>query len=170
MLIDFFLHLKAKKLPVSIREYLTLLEGLQRGVIGPSVDEFYHLSRACLVKDERNFDKFDRAFGEYFKGVQNVPGIDLDLPLEWLRRQLAREFTAEEKAAVEKLGGLDKLLERLRELLDWLKLLLAEDIAPEALRAQDAKAAIPPLHGALLKNEQDVHLFERLIFMARHNR
>lgn len=56
------------------------------------------------------------------------------------------------------------------ELLDWLKLLLAEDIPPEALRAKDQKAAIPPLHGALLKNEQDVHLFERLIFMARQNR
>jgi len=56
------------------------------------------------------------------------------------------------------------------ELLDWLKLLMAEDIPPEALRSQDAKAVIPPLHGALLKNEQDVHLFERLIFMARHNR
>jgi MoxR-like ATPase len=56
------------------------------------------------------------------------------------------------------------------ELLDWLKLLLAEDIPPEALKSQDAKQVIPPLHGALLKNEQDVHLFERLIFMARHNR
>jgi len=55
-------------------------------------------------------------------------------------------------------------------LLDWLKLLVAEDIPPEALRSQDAKAVIPPLHGALLKNEQDVHLFERLVFMARHNR
>jgi MoxR-like ATPase len=56
------------------------------------------------------------------------------------------------------------------ELLDWLKLLMAEDIPPEALRAKDNKAAIPPLHGALLKNEQDVHLFERLVFMAKHNR
>ena len=56
------------------------------------------------------------------------------------------------------------------ELIDWLKLLVAEDIPPEALRSTDGKAAIPPLHGALLKNEQDVHLFERLVFMARHNR
>lgn len=121
MLIDFFLHLRAKKLPVSIKEYLTLLEALHRGVIGTSVDEFYHLSRACLVKDERNFDKFDRAFGEYFKGVQAIPGIDIDLPLDWLKRQLSREFTAEEKAAIEKLGGLDKLLERLKELLEEQK-------------------------------------------------
>ena len=121
MLIDFFLHLKQRKLPVSVREYLTLLEAMKQGVIGCSVDEFYHLSRACLVKDERNFDKFDRAFGEYFKGVAAIDAIDIDLPLEWLKRRLTREFTAEEKAAIEKMGGLDKLLERLKELLEEQK-------------------------------------------------
>jgi uncharacterized protein with von Willebrand factor type A (vWA) domain len=121
MLIDFFLHLRQAKLPVSIKEYLTLLEALRQHVIGASVDDFYLLSRATLVKDERNFDKFDRAFGAYFKGVQNVPGIDLNLPLEWLKRQLQREFTAEEKAQIEAMGGLDKLLERLKELLEEQK-------------------------------------------------
>jgi uncharacterized protein len=121
MLIDFFLHLRQAKLPVSIKEYLTLIEAIRQHVIGPSVDDFYVLSRATLVKDERNFDKFDRAFGAYFKGVQNVPGIDLDLPLEWLKRQLQREFTAEEKAQIEAMGGLDKLLERLKALLDEQK-------------------------------------------------
>jgi uncharacterized protein len=70
MLIDFFLHLKERKLPVSVKEFLMLLEGMQKQVIGQSIDEFYVFSRSCLVKDERNFDKFDRAFGEYFKGVQ----------------------------------------------------------------------------------------------------
>lgn len=121
MLIDFFLHLRHAKLPVSIKEYLLLLEAMREHVIGPSIDEFYHLSRATLVKDERNFDKFDKAFGAYFKGVQAVPGIDVDLPLEWLKRQLQREFTAEEKAAIEAMGGLDKLMERLRQLLDEQK-------------------------------------------------
>lgn len=121
MLIDFFLHLKARKLPVSVKEYLMLLEALGKGVIGTSVDEFYHLSRATLVKDERNFDKFDRAFGEYFKGVQAVPGIDLDVPLEWLKRRIQRDFTPEEKAAIEAMGGLDKLLARLKELLEEQK-------------------------------------------------
>ena len=121
MLIDFFLHLRHAKLPVSIKEYLLLLEAMREHVIGPSIDEFYHLSRAVLVKDERNFDKFDRAFGAYFKGVQAIPGIDVDLPLKWLERQLQREFTAEEKAAIQAMGGLDKLLERLRELLDEQK-------------------------------------------------
>ena len=118
MLIDFFLHMRAAKLPASIKEWLLLLEAMGKDVIGPSVDEFYYLSRACLVKDERNFDKFDKAFAQWFKGVQAVPGIDLDLPLEWLKRQFQREFTPEEKAAIEAMGGLEKLLERLKQLLE----------------------------------------------------
>ncbi|MEN9762421.1 MAG: hypothetical protein RI906_2247 [Pseudomonadota bacterium] len=121
MLIDFFLHLKAARLPVSIKEYLLLLEAMGKQVIGPSIEEFYLLARAALVKDERLFDKFDKAFGAYFKGVQSIPGIDVDLPLDWLKRKLQREFTAEEKAAIEAMGGLDKLLERLRELLEEQK-------------------------------------------------
>ncbi|MFO1198929.1 MAG: VWA domain-containing protein [Burkholderiaceae bacterium] len=121
MLIDFFLHLRHAKLPVSIKEYLMLLEAMKEHVIGPSIDDFYFLSRSALVKDERNFDKFDKAFGAYFKGVQSLPGIDLDLPLEWLKRQFQREFTAEEKAAIEAMGGLDKLMERLKQLLEEQK-------------------------------------------------
>ena len=121
MLIDFFLHLRHAKLPVSIKEYLLLLEAMREHVIGPSIDEFYYLSRAVLVKDERNFDKFDKAFAAYFKGVQAIPGIDVDLPMKWLERQLQREFTAEEKAAIQAMGGLDKLMQRLRELLEEQK-------------------------------------------------
>ncbi len=121
MLIDFFLHLKERKLPVSVKEYLMLLEGLQKQVIKPSVDEFYVFSRACLVKDERNFDKFDRAFGEYFKGVQNLVGMNTEIPLDWLQRKMQKEFTAEEKAAIEAMGGIDKLMERFKELLDEQK-------------------------------------------------
>ena len=121
MLINFFFHLKAARLPVSIKEYLMLLEGMHKKVIGNSVDEFYVLSRATLVKDERNFDKFDRAFGSYFKGIENVKGIDIDVPLDWLKRQFQREFTAEEKAAIEAMGGIDKLMERLKELLEEQK-------------------------------------------------
>ncbi|MBT9462035.1 MAG: hypothetical protein IV084_10305, partial [Rugosibacter sp.] len=71
MLIDFFLHLKLRKVPVSTREFLTLLEALQNGLANHSLDDFYILSRTCLVKDETHYDKFDRAFGEYFKGVAN---------------------------------------------------------------------------------------------------
>jgi uncharacterized protein len=121
MLINFFFHLKTSKLPVSIKEYLMLLEGMQKKVIGNSVDEFYLLARATLVKDERNFDKFDRAFGSYFKGIENIKGIDVDVPLDWLKRQFQREFSAEEKAAIEAMGGIDKLMERLKELLEEQK-------------------------------------------------
>jgi len=121
MLIDFFLHMRQAKLPVSIKEYLMLLEAIREHVIGQSVDDFYWLSRATLVKDERNFDKFDKAFATYFKGVQAIEGIDVNVPLEWLKRQLQREFTAEEKAAIEAMGGLDKLIERLKELLEEQK-------------------------------------------------
>ena len=121
MLIEFFIHLKSRKLPVSIKEYLMLLEGMEKKVIDPSIDQFYLLCRACLVKDERNFDKFDRAFGEYFKGVQNLVGVNAEVPLDWLLRKVNREFTAEEKAAIEAMGGLEKLMERLKQLLDEQK-------------------------------------------------
>jgi uncharacterized protein with von Willebrand factor type A (vWA) domain len=121
MFIDFFLHLRKAKLPVSIKEYLMLVEAIKQHVINNTIDEFYYLSRSALVKDERNFDKFDKAFGAYFKDVQALPDIDLDVPLEWLKRQLQREFSAEEKAAIEAMGGLDKLMERLRELLEEQK-------------------------------------------------
>ncbi len=121
MFIDFFLHLRKAKLPVSIKEYLMLLEAVKLHVINNTIDEFYYLSRSALVKDERNFDKFDKAFGSYFKDVQALPDIDLDVPLEWLKRQLQREFTAEEKAQIEAMGGLDKLLERLRQLMEEQK-------------------------------------------------
>lgn len=121
MLIDFFLHLRQAKLPVSINEYLMLLEGLKKDVIDQSIDDFYLLSRASLVKDERNFDKFDRAFGVYFKGVEKVELTNPDLTEEWLKRQFTKEFTAEEKAAIEAMGGLDKLMERLKELLEEQK-------------------------------------------------
>ena len=121
MLIDFFQHLRTARLPVSIKEYLMLLEAMGKKVINPSIDEFYYLSRAALVKDERNFDKFDKAFGTYFKGVQAASVLDLDLPLDWLKRMYQREFTAEEKAAIEAMGGLDKLIERLKQLLEEQK-------------------------------------------------
>ena len=98
MLIDFFLHLKAKKLPVSTREYLTLLEAMKAGVIGHSIDDFYFLARTSLVKDETNYDKFDQAFGEYFKGVQAIPGLEADIPEDWLKAMMKKHLTPEERA------------------------------------------------------------------------
>jgi hypothetical protein len=114
MLINFFYTLRAAKLPVSVKEYLTLLEALRAGVIGPSVDEFYFLSRAALVKDEALYDKFDRAFGAYFHGVELVADFTKDVPLEWLRKQLELDLTPEQKAAIEKMGW-DELMETLKK-------------------------------------------------------
>ncbi len=116
MLIDFFLHLKAKKLPVSTREFLTLLEALKEHVAGNSIDDFYFLARTCLVKDETHYDKFEQAFGEYFKGVTQIPGLEADIPEEWLKMMMKRHLTPEEKARLEKLGW-DKLMEEFRKRL-----------------------------------------------------
>lgn len=116
MLIDFFLHLKASKLPVSTKEFLTLLEALQQHVIGHSIDDFYVLSRATLVKDETHFDKFDRAFGEYFKGVEALPGMEALIPEEWLRQAMKKHLTDAERAKLDKLGW-DKLMETFKQRL-----------------------------------------------------
>jgi uncharacterized protein with von Willebrand factor type A (vWA) domain len=121
MLIDFFFSLRAAKLPISIKEFLTLLEGIQQGLIAPSIDEFYQLSRLTLVKDEKHYDKFDQAFGAYFKGIQHIADFGLDVPMDWLKKQMQRDLSPEEKARIEKLGGIDKLMARLKELLEEQK-------------------------------------------------
>jgi uncharacterized protein with von Willebrand factor type A (vWA) domain len=117
MLIDFFFTLRDAKVPVTIREFLTLLDALQKDVIAPSLDEFYYLARLTLVKDEAHFDKFDRAFGAYFKGIAaTFDTTKADIPLDWLIKRLERELTPEQIAQIEKLGY-DKLVERLNQLL-----------------------------------------------------
>ena len=120
MLIDFFFTLKSAKIPVSIKEFLTLLEALEKQVIAPSLDDFYYLSRITLVKDEANFDKFDKAFGAYFQGVETLFDKAAEIPLDWLMKRLERELTPEQKAALEKFGY-DKLMDRLKELLEEQK-------------------------------------------------
>lgn len=118
MLIDFFYSLRGAKLPVSVKEYLTLLEALKAQVIAPSLDEFYFLARMTLVKDEKYFDKFDQAFGAYFNGLPALKDDSLDIPLDWLKKRMERDFTPEEKRQIEALGGIDKLMERLKELFE----------------------------------------------------
>ena len=120
MLIDFFFTLKSAKIPVSIKEFLVLLEALEKQVIAPSLDDFYYLSRITLVKDEANFDKFDKAFGAYFHGIETLFEKNAEIPLDWLMKRLERELTPEQKAALEKFGY-DKLMDRLKELLDEQK-------------------------------------------------
>ena len=117
MLLDFFFQLRDAKIPVTVREYLTLLEGMKAQFMTPSLDNFYHLSRLTLVKDERFFDRFDQVFGSYFKGLEKNADLFAQLPKEWLEKRFNREFTPEEMAAIESMGGLDKLMERLQELL-----------------------------------------------------
>ena len=116
MLIDFFFTLKDAKIPVSIKEFLILLEAMQKNVIEPSLDDFYYLSRTTLVKDEAHYDKFDKAFGLYFKGIDTLFEKLPEIPLDWLQKRMERELTPEQKAAIEKFGY-DKLMDRLKELL-----------------------------------------------------
>jgi uncharacterized protein with von Willebrand factor type A (vWA) domain len=116
MLIDFFFTLKDARIPVSIKEFLILLEAMQKNVISPAIDDFYYLSRITLVKDEANYDKFDKAFGSYFKGIETIFEKNPEIPLDWLMKRMQRELTPEQKAALEKFGY-DKLMDRLKELL-----------------------------------------------------
>jgi len=117
VLVEFFLHLKSFKLPVSTREFLTLLEALEKGVVSLSVDDFYMLSRAALVKDEQHFDRFDLAFGSYFKGIDAIFEVKGEIPAEWLEGEFLRTLSDEDKRKIEALGGLDKLLETFRQRL-----------------------------------------------------
>ncbi|MBX6392770.1 MAG: VWA domain-containing protein, partial [Burkholderiales bacterium] len=121
MLIDFFYRLRAARVPVSLKEFLTLLEALEKGVIGPSVDDFYYLARAALVKDEAHYDRFDRAFGEYFSGIEQIEPEQLTIPEEWLRKLKELRLSPEEMAAIQAMGGLDKLLETLKKRLEEQK-------------------------------------------------
>ena len=132
MLLDFFYTLRSAKLPVSVKEYLTLMEALQKGVVGPNaepaetdtfdeayssgykIDDFYYLSRTTLVKDEKHYDKFDRAFAAYFKGVEMIADFTKEVPLEWLRKNLELNLSPEELAKIQKLGW-DELMETLKK-------------------------------------------------------
>lgn len=122
MFLSFFTDLRAAKIPVTLREYLTLLEALEGDLADKRVDDFYYLSRACLVKDERNLDKFDRVFAHSFRGLQTL-GDALDkaeIPEEWLRKLAERFLTEEEKAQIEAMGW-DKLMETLKKRLEEQK-------------------------------------------------
>ena len=121
MFINFFLKLRDAKVPVSLREYLTLVEAIDAGLANYDVLDFYYLSRATLVEDERNLDKFDRVFGEVFKGIEPTPGEEKEIPDEWLRKLAEKVLTEEEKKEIEALGGWDKLMETLKKRLEEQK-------------------------------------------------
>ncbi len=123
MFITFFNELKQIGLPVTLKEYLTLMEALDAGVAGFQVTDFYYLSRSALVKDERNLDKFDRVFSHVFKGLDSVSQEELlaNIPEEWLRKLNEKFLTEEEKAQIEALGGWDKIMEELKKRLEEQK-------------------------------------------------
>ncbi|HLU16397.1 MAG TPA: VWA domain-containing protein [Burkholderiaceae bacterium] len=118
MLTDFFYHLRAHRLPVSVQEYLTLLDALRTSVMPPTLTDFYHLARMTLVKDETLYDRYDQAFDEFYKQLETrFPTEDgAEIPLDWLIKELQKNLTPEEKAAIEK-HGWDKLMELFKERL-----------------------------------------------------
>ena len=118
MLIEFFLKLKEGGVPVSIREFLTLLAALEKRVVFGSFEGFYYLARICLVKDEKYFDRYDRVFAAYFKGITQVEGLAVVIPEDWLRKMAEKLLTDEEKRQIEALGGWDKLMETLKKRLE----------------------------------------------------
>jgi len=121
MFIDFFLKLRDADVPVSLREYLTLIEAVDAGLANYDVEDFYYLSRSCLVKDERNLDKFDQVFGHVFNGLETPEGEAVEIPEDWLRKLAEKTLSEEEKAQIEALGGWEKLMETLKKRLEEQK-------------------------------------------------
>src|SRR4051795_1988148 len=118
MFVTFFHELKSAGVPVTLREYLTLMEAMEHDLASRRGEDFYYLLRAALIKDERNLDKFDRVFGHVFKGLDLLSNAEvLDIPAEWLKKLAEKYLTEEEKKMIEAAGGLDKLLETLRQRL-----------------------------------------------------
>jgi uncharacterized protein len=116
MFVAFFHELKTAGVPVTLREYLTLMEAMEKDLAGRRVEDFYYLARTALVKDERNLDKFDRVFGHVFKGLELMSEpLSAEIPAEWLKKLAEKYLTEEEKKQIEAIGGLDKLLELLRQ-------------------------------------------------------
>jgi uncharacterized protein with von Willebrand factor type A (vWA) domain len=118
----FFTELRAARVPVTLKEYLVLVEALDKEAIDINVQDFYYLARTALVKDERHLDKFDRVFGQVFKGLENTSdAVNAEIPAEWLQALTQKFLTDEEKAQIEALGGWDKLMETLKERLEEQK-------------------------------------------------
>ncbi|WP_435276399.1 vWA domain-containing protein [Psychrobium sp. nBUS_13] len=117
MLVDFFFTLRKYELKVSVRELLDLINALEKQVVFGDIDQFYQLARIVMIKDESHYDKFDRAFADYFEGVSSIDLFDKDIPDDWLRKELEKFLTDEEKAKLETLGSLDELLDTLQQRL-----------------------------------------------------
>ena len=122
MLINFFLEVRRAKVPASLREFLDLLEALQQRLAFADMEEFYYLARLCLVKDERHYDKFDRAFKVYFEGIEHLDELLQSLiPDDWLRAEFEKHLSDEEKAKIDSLGGLEELIETFKKRMEEQK-------------------------------------------------
>src|SRR5581483_9186849 len=122
MFFRFFDELRSARIPVTLKEYLALMDALDKNVIDMKIDDFYYLSRAALVKDERNLDKFDRVFGHVFQGLEGHDASLLaQIPEDWLKALTEKYLTEEEKEQIEALGGWDKLMETLRKRIEEQK-------------------------------------------------
>lgn len=119
MLINFFQEVRAAKVPVSLKELLDLMEALDKKIVFADIDDFYYLSRLCLVKDEKHFDKFDRAYAKYFEGIEVLDDLFAEsIPEDWLETELQRQLTEEQKAEIEAMGGLEELMKAFKERLE----------------------------------------------------
>ena len=121
MLIEFFLKLRHGGVPASIKEFLMLIEALEKQVAFGSIEDFYHLARTCLVKDEKFFDRYDLVFAAYFKGVVGIDAAAAVIPEDWLRKLVEKNLTEEEKKLIQSLGGWEKLMETLKKRLEEQK-------------------------------------------------
>ncbi len=122
MLVNFFYGLRRANVPVSIKELLVLLEAMEHYIAFGSIDDFYLLARICLVKDEKYFDRFDQAFGAYFKGLENLDDIvEALIPEDWIRSEFMKNLTEEEKAKIDSMGGLEELIDQFKKRLEEQK-------------------------------------------------
>jgi len=119
--IDFFLALKKHKVPCSLRELLDLIALLKKGVVFASIDDFYNLAKIVMVKDEIHYDKYDRAFAQYFKGIEDIDIFEQLLPEDWLRKEFEKQLSDEDKEKLKSLGGLEQLMKTLKERLEEQK-------------------------------------------------
>ena len=140
MLVNFFSTLRRYEVPVTLRELMDLLRGMRSGLVYADVDDFYLLSRAALVKDEKHYDKFDRAFSSYFKGLDNLEGLLSSLiPDEWLKREFEKWLSPEDLKRIESLGGLEKLIEEFKKAREEAEQAAAEAAKKEARQGDEGE-------------------------------
>ena len=156
MLVNFFHGLKDAGVPVTTRELLDLLQAMKHNLAFADIDAFYNLSRAILVKDEKYYDRFDRAFGSHFRELEDLDDvIEALIPDDWLRSEFMKQLSDEEKEKIESLGGLEKLIETFKERLEEQKKKDAKEVAKKATAGASGSTS-----GATPETAEDGHVFQ----------